>query len=61
MDTLLVAVQAIRAFLGQVKARDDVNSLAECYMPFGDFNELIGVTAQLALAERYRGDGRSAT
>jgi 2,3-dimethylmalate lyase len=61
VDTLLVAVQAIRAFLGQVKARDDVNSLAERYMPFGDFNELIGVTAQLALAERYRDEDRSAT
>jgi len=61
VDTLLVAVQAIRAFLGRVKARDDVNSLAERYMPFGDFNELIGVTAQLALAERYRDEDRSAT
>ena len=61
VDTLLVAVQAIRAFLGQVKTRDDVLSLADRYMPFSDFNELIGVTAQLALAERYREDGRSAT
>jgi len=61
VDTLLVAAQAMRAFLGQVKARDDVLSLADRYMPFGDFNELIGVTAQLALAERYRDDDRSAT
>lgn len=61
VDTLLVAVQAIRAFLGEVKRRDDVRSLAERYMPFGDFNELIGVTAQLALADRYRDDDRSAT
>ena len=61
VDTLLVAVQAMRIFLGQVKARDDVLSLADRYMPFGDFNELIGVTAQLALAERYRDDDRSAT
>lgn len=61
VDTLLVAVQAIRAFLGEVKRRDDVRSLAERYMAFGDFNELIGVTAQLALAERYRDDDRSAT
>jgi 2-methylisocitrate lyase-like PEP mutase family enzyme len=61
VDTLLVAVQAIRAFLGEVTRRDDVRSLAERYMPFGDFNELIGVTAQLALAERYRDDERSAT
>jgi len=61
VDTLLVAVQAIRAFLAQVKTCDDVLSLADRYMPFSDFNELIGVTAQLALAERYREDGRSAT
>jgi len=61
VDTLLVAVQAMRAFLGQVKARDDVLSLADRYMPFAEFNELIGVTAQLALAERYRDDDRSAT
>jgi 2-methylisocitrate lyase-like PEP mutase family enzyme len=61
VDTLLVAVQAMRAFLGQVKARDDVLSLADRYMPFAEFNELIGVTTQLALAERYRDDDRSAT
>jgi len=61
VDTLLVAVQAMRTFLGQVKARDDVLSLADRYMPFAEFNELIGVTAQLALAERYRDDDRSAT
>jgi 2-methylisocitrate lyase-like PEP mutase family enzyme len=61
VDTLLVAVQAMRAFLGQVKTRDDVLSLADRYMPFAEFNELIGVTAQLALAERYRDDDRSAT
>jgi 2-methylisocitrate lyase-like PEP mutase family enzyme len=61
VDTLLVAVQAMRAFLGQVKTRDDVLSLADRYTPFAEFNELIGVTAQLALAERYRDDDRSAT
>ena len=61
VDTLLVAVQAMRTFLGQVKVRDDVLSLADRYMPFAEFNELIGVTAQLALAERYRDDDRSAT
>jgi len=61
VDTLLVAAQAMRAFLGQVKTRDDVLSLGDRYMPFGDFNDLIGVTAQLALAERYRDDDRSAT
>jgi len=53
VDTLLVAVQAIRAFLAEVRAHDDVRALADRYMPFREFNELIGVTAQLALAERY--------
>ena len=61
VDTLLVGVQAIRAFLGEVKTRDDVLALKDRYMSFRDFNELIGVTAQLELAERYRDDARSAT
>jgi carboxyvinyl-carboxyphosphonate phosphorylmutase len=61
VDTLLVGVQAIRGFLGELRARDDVRSLQDRYMPFRDFNELIGVTAQLALAERYRDEERSAT
>ncbi|PYM92329.1 MAG: carboxyvinyl-carboxyphosphonate phosphorylmutase [Candidatus Rokuibacteriota bacterium] len=61
VDTLLVATKAIAAFLGELRARDEVTSLADRYMPFGEFNELIGVTAQLGLAERYADDGRSAT
>jgi 2,3-dimethylmalate lyase len=61
VDTLLVGVQAIRAFLAEVKTRDDVLALKDRYMNFRDFNELIGVTAQLELAERYRDDARSAT
>jgi 2-methylisocitrate lyase-like PEP mutase family enzyme len=61
VDTLLVGVQAIRAFLAEAKTRDDVLSLRDRYMNFRDFNELIGVTAQLELAERYRDDARSAT
>jgi len=61
VDTLLVGVQAIRTFLGEVKTRDDVLALKDRYMNFRDFNELIGVTAQLELAERYRDDARSAT
>jgi 2-methylisocitrate lyase-like PEP mutase family enzyme len=59
VDTLLVGVQAIAAFLDEARRRDDVTSLAERYMPFREFNELIGVTAQLELAERYRDDERS--
>ena len=61
VDTLLVAVQAIRDFLTAAKARDDVQALKDRYMPFRDFNELIGVNAQLALAERYADGARSAT
>lgn len=61
VDTLLVAVQAVSGFLAEAKARDDVRTLIDRYMPFGDFNELIGVTAQLALADHYRDDDRSPT
>jgi 2-methylisocitrate lyase-like PEP mutase family enzyme len=56
VDTLLVGVRAVDEFLREVKARDDVRALTDRYMPFGDFNELVGVTAQMALAERYRGE-----
>ena len=56
VDTLLVGVRAIDEFLREVKARDDVRALADRYMPFRDFNQLIGVTAQMALAERYQGE-----
>jgi 2-methylisocitrate lyase-like PEP mutase family enzyme len=56
VDTLLVAAQAMRTFLADVKARDDALSLADRYLPFRDFNALIGVGAQLDLAERYRGE-----
>jgi hypothetical protein len=48
-----VAVKAIADFLREVKAGDDVLRLADRYIPFRDFNELIGVTAQMELAERY--------
>jgi carboxyvinyl-carboxyphosphonate phosphorylmutase len=61
VDTLLVAVRAIHDFLAAAKARDDVQALKDRYMPFRDFNELIGVNAQLALAGRYTDDARSAT
>ena len=62
VDTLLVAVQAMAGVPRRAaKARDDVRSLADRYLPFGEFNELIGVTDQIALADRYRDDDRSAT
>jgi 2-methylisocitrate lyase-like PEP mutase family enzyme len=53
VDTLFVAVKAIADFLREVRTGDDVLRLADRYVPFRDFNDLIGVTAQMALAERY--------
>ncbi|HSF06675.1 MAG TPA: isocitrate lyase/PEP mutase family protein [Methylomirabilota bacterium] len=57
VDTLLVAAKAIADFLNELKARDDVGALADRYLSFREFNDLIGVTAHLALAERYKDDG----
>ena len=57
VDTLFVAARAIADFLGELRARDAVAPLMDRYFPFGDFNDLIGVTAQMALADRYRDDG----
>jgi 2-methylisocitrate lyase-like PEP mutase family enzyme len=54
IDALLVGVHAIAQFLGEVKQRDDVLSLADRYMPFGDFNRLVGAVDQMALADRYK-------
>jgi 2-methylisocitrate lyase-like PEP mutase family enzyme len=54
VDTLFVAVKAIQGFLGEVKARDDVLSLVDRYVPFAEFNELIGVTEQMRLGDRYK-------
>jgi 2-methylisocitrate lyase-like PEP mutase family enzyme len=56
VDTLFVAAKAIADFLGEVRARDAVAPLTDRYFPFADFNALIGVTAQMALADRYRDD-----
>ncbi len=53
VDTLLVAARAIESFLHDLRATDDVHPLGDRYMPFADFNELIGVGAQLRLGERY--------
>ncbi|HEX3175276.1 MAG TPA: isocitrate lyase/PEP mutase family protein [Methylomirabilota bacterium] len=54
IDALLVGVRAIAQFLVEVKQRDDVLSLADRYMPFGDFNRLIGAVEQMAMADRYK-------
>src|SRR5881296_1502962 len=57
VDTLLVGVRAIAEFLAEVRRRDDVLSLTDRYMPFTEFNRLIGVMDQMAMADRYKEDG----
>ena len=54
VDTLFVAVRAIQGFLAGLKEKDDVLAFADRYIPFAEFNELIGVTEQMALGERYK-------
>lgn len=54
VDTLFVAARAMQDFLRELPARDSVQPLADRYLSFADFGELIGVNAQLALAEHYR-------
>jgi 2,3-dimethylmalate lyase len=54
VDTLLVGVRAIADFLGELKKRDDVTSLGDRYMPFAEFNQLIGAMAMMEAADRYR-------
>ncbi|MBI4589310.1 MAG: isocitrate lyase/PEP mutase family protein [Candidatus Rokubacteria bacterium] len=55
VDTLFVAVKAMQSFLVGVKENDDVLAFADRYVPFAEFNELIGVTEQMALGDRYKG------
>ena len=55
VDTLFVAVRAIESFLAALKDGGEALPLAERYVPFREFNELIGVSEQLALGERYSG------
>ncbi len=54
VDTLFVAVKAIQSFLAGVKEKDDVLAFADRYVPFAEFNDLIGVTEQMALGDRYK-------
>jgi 2-methylisocitrate lyase-like PEP mutase family enzyme len=56
VDTLLVAARAVAAFLADVRRTDDVRAHAAAYMPFQEFNDLIGVKAHMTLAARYSGD-----
>jgi 2,3-dimethylmalate lyase len=53
VDTLFVAAHAIQAFLRDAREADGVLPLAGRYLPFAEFNDLIGVTEQLTLGERY--------
>ena len=54
IDTLLVATQAMAMLLAELRATDDVRRLSDRYLPFAEFNELIGATDQMRLADRYR-------
>ncbi|MGH7325842.1 MAG: isocitrate lyase/PEP mutase family protein [Candidatus Rokuibacteriota bacterium] len=56
VDTLFVAAKAIADFLRDLRAGDDVLRLADRYFPFREFNDLIGVAKQMALADRYKDD-----
>jgi 2,3-dimethylmalate lyase len=54
VDTLFVAARAMQEFLREVRAHDSTQLLADRYLSFAAFGELIGVNAQMALAEQYR-------
>jgi len=54
IDTLLVATRAMADFLAGLRERDEVRGLPTPSISFADFNELIGTTEQVTLAERYR-------
>ena len=54
VDTLFVAVKAVQSFLAGVKEKDDVLAFADRYVPFAEFNDLIGLSEQMALGERYK-------
>jgi 2-methylisocitrate lyase-like PEP mutase family enzyme len=53
VDTLFVAVRAIQRFLADVGREDDVLAFADRYISFKEFNDLIGVTEQFTLGEKY--------
>jgi carboxyvinyl-carboxyphosphonate phosphorylmutase len=55
VDTLFVAARAIQSFLRSLREGDAVLPLADRYLPFKEFNELIGVAEQFALGQRYAG------
>ena len=53
VDTLFVAARAIQSFLRSLRQGDAVLPLADRYLHFKEFNELIGVAEQFALGQRY--------
>jgi carboxyvinyl-carboxyphosphonate phosphorylmutase len=55
VDTLFVAARAIQSFLRGLREEDGVTPFADRYLPFREFNDLIGVAEQFALAQRYAG------
>jgi 2-methylisocitrate lyase-like PEP mutase family enzyme len=55
VDTLFVAARAIQSFLRGLREEDAVGPFADRYLPFREFNDLIGVAEQFALAQRYAG------
>jgi hypothetical protein len=57
VDALLVAACAIQSYLRDLRETDDCPPLGGRAMAFSEFNELIGVTAQLDLADRYTTGG----
>ncbi|MFQ5897913.1 MAG: oxaloacetate decarboxylase [Candidatus Methylomirabilia bacterium] len=54
VDTLFVAVRAMQELLAGVNSADDVLRFKDRYVPFAEFNELIGLSGQTALADRYK-------
>jgi 2-methylisocitrate lyase-like PEP mutase family enzyme len=52
---LFAAARAVETLLRELRARDDVLSLAGHQMGFDEFNALVGVDEQLRLAARYGG------
>jgi carboxyvinyl-carboxyphosphonate phosphorylmutase len=55
VDTLFVAARAMQAFLRDLRAGDAALPLADRYLPFREFNDLIGVAEQFAIGQRYAG------
>ena len=53
VDTLFVAARAIQGFLRELKEGDAALPLADRYIPFQEFNELIGVPEQVTLGQHY--------